>query len=94
MLCHAVLFKAVKRPRKCYEIDSIKLQKQQYTPNPNSAKQKRKYLTIYSINITCTIAQQYYLFVSTFQTNSHNYFYYTKNLCNANNSRKTSATEN
>ena len=38
-----------------------------------------KYLTIYSINICqCYSKQHYYLYIAPIQTNSLNYFYYTK----------------
>ena len=83
-LYRAVSFKAIKQPKKCRQFWG-----QQYIPTPNKAKQKAKYLTIYSINISLYYnTQQYYQYVSTIQINSRNYLYYTKNLRKTINSRK------
>ena len=62
-LCRAVLFKAIKQSKNAAKIDSVKLQKQQYTPSLNKWKQKKKKkkkITFYSINILYYSTQQYY----------------------------------
>ena len=70
------------------KLDSVKLQKQQYTPIPSKAKQNSKILLFTPWISLYYSTQQYYLSVSTIQTNSRNCMYYTKNLCYTINSRK------